>query len=231
MITIAKTHLAALLSALATAGCSSSSNQGFGVDSGTESDSGSQADTSMSSSGNDSGMQTMVDSGVPSMEASTQADSAVGTYDFMCGTGAACSKADVCCAMPGSGGSSLTYACVAPGSCPQMGDQVLCDGPDECGGGTPLCCGVEVPNGSGSWPSCGVTSVGTSCTSSCATHVGTNCTDTTTVTLCHDPSDCTDPANNQCCTFNSSGGAASLTFCIDGTTAAGAQATGQATCH
>ncbi len=161
----------------------------------------------------------------------TKTDSAVardgksdaGTYDFGCGAGSACSLDTVCCAMPGP---TTTFSCVATASCPDA-DQIHCDGPDECGGATPNCCGVYMADGTGTYPQCGIATLGTSCTSAaaCPTHLGTSCTATSKVTLCHVKADCTDATNNECCTFVS--GAASLTFCIDSTTAA----FGQATCH
>jgi hypothetical protein len=82
-------------------------------------------------------------------------------------------------------------------------------------------------NGTGTYPECGIATLGTSCTTkaACPTHIGNSCTDTTKVQLCQAKSDCTDATNNQCCTFES--GAASLTFCIDATTAA----LGGGTCH
>ena len=45
----------------------------------------------------------------------------------------------------------------------------------------------------------------------CSTMLGTSCIGTQIVQLCTKPSDCTDPLNNQCCTFTHDGGA--LTFC------------------
>jgi hypothetical protein len=147
----------------------------------------------------------------------------VGNYDFGCAGGAACSLDMVCCATPGA---TTTFACAAPASCP-MADQILCDAPDDCGGSTPVCCGAYVANGTGTYPECGIATLGTSCTTkaACPTHIGNSCTDTTKVQLCQAKADCTDATNNQCCTFES--GAASLTFCIDSTTAA----LGGGTCH
>lgn len=145
-------------------------------------------------------------------------------YDFACATGSACTVNQVCCAAPGA---TTTFSCTAMASCPQA-DQITCDGPDECGGATPTCCGVYMADGTGSYPSCGIATLGTSCTAtaSCPTHLGTSCTDTSKVQLCHTAADCLDPSNKNCCTFNTSNGA-SLTFCIDGFTAAAAGAT----CH
>ncbi|HUJ61927.1 MAG TPA: hypothetical protein VLX92_25655 [Kofleriaceae bacterium] len=148
----------------------------------------------------------------------------VGSYDFGCAGSAACTLDKVCCTMPN--GSATTFGCEAPASCP-TGDQITCDGPSECSGSTPVCCGVDVPDGTGTAPNCGLTSLGTSCSSAanCATHLSNNCTDTTKVQLCHTSTDCTDSTDNKCCTFTS--GAASLTFCIDSLTAQ----LGHGVCH
>ncbi len=158
-------------------------------------------------------------SGPPPVDASPD----IGYYDFGCGPNPACHLNDRCCVTLGA---TTTFTCEAPASCP-MADQLDCNGPADCGGTTPVCCGVEVPDGTGSPGSCGLTSLGTSCTSAaaCPTTLGTTCTETSKVQLCHVAADCTDPDNNKCCTFAS--GAASLTFCIDHTTAV----LGGATCH
>jgi hypothetical protein len=146
-------------------------------------------------------------------------------FDFGCGGNTACDMTKVCCATPGK---PTTFGCVPTASCP-TGDSISCDGPDECvGTSTPVCCGVDVPDGTGKYPMCGISKLGTSCTTAnqCPTHLGTTCTDTTKVVICHVAADCAgDPVNDQCCTFMS--GAASLTFCIDMTTAS----LGGATCH
>jgi hypothetical protein len=147
----------------------------------------------------------------------------VGNYDFGCGGNTACPLDQVCCAAPGA---TTTFSCTSSASCPAA-DQISCDGPDECGGSTPTCCGVYMADGTGQYPNCGIATLGTSCTSTagCPTHLETSCTDTTKVQLCHVQADCTDATNNMCCTFTS--GQAQLTFCIDGTTAA----FGNAMCH
>ena len=134
--------------------------------------------------------------------------------DFGCGGGSPCSTDQVCCAMPGA---TTTFACTAKTACP-MADQITCDGPDECTAGQ-ACCGVYVPDGTGTFPQCGIASVGTSCTTkaACPTHIAQACNQTSKVTLCRVPADCTDANNNKCCTFASGG--ASLTFCTDALTA------------
>ena len=148
----------------------------------------------------------------------------VGMYDFGCATGSPCTLNQVCCAMPGA---TTTFGCTMPSACPAA-DQIKCDGPDECGGSTPTCCGVYMADGTGSYPNCGIATLGTSCTAtaSCTTHIGQSCTDTSKVQICHMNAECTDPTNNQCCTFTTSGGGM-LTFCIDSFTAGAAGAT----CH
>jgi len=142
-------------------------------------------------------------------------------YPFGCAGGSACTRAEACCAMPGAETSFSCQATCAPG------DAITCDGPGGCTVGAPVCCGVETPDGTGTYPQCGLSALGTSCTtaSACTTHFGTSCTDSSTVQLCHVKADCTDAINNQCCTFTSGG--ASLTFCIDSTTAG----LGGASCH
>lgn len=203
---------------------SGSSSSGSGSSSG---DAGQGSDGSGSSSGGDASGST---SG--SSSGGLQGDSGnpgfggpdAGTYDFGCGGNTACSLSQVCCAHPGT---TTTYTCDPIASCPGN-DQVTCDGPDECGGSTPICCGVDKPTGTGVYPNCQPAAVGTSCTSAaaCPTHIATNCTDTSTVVLCHLPADCkADPAHPKCCTFAASG--ASLTFCTDAVTAG----LGGATCH
>jgi hypothetical protein len=154
----------------------------------------------------------------------TDAPVDVGEFDFGCGGNTACSLDKVCCTNPGP---PVSFSCVDPASCPAA-DKITCDGPDECGGAAPVCCGVDVPDGTGSFPQCNPMSVGTSCTSAaaCQTNLPQSCNETATVVICHVKADCAgDPVNNKCCTFNSNG--AELTFCIDGTTAA----LGGATCH
>ena len=146
-----------------------------------------------------------------------------GVYDFGCAD-ATCTLSQVCCTHPN--GSNTTFTCDSMSSCPAA-DKIACDGPDECGGTTPVCCGVAVGNGQGSYPSCQFSSLGTSCTSAaaCPTHLQSSCSDTTKVQICHVSSECTDSAEPKCCTFSTGG--SELTFCTDATTAA----IGQATCH
>ena len=140
---------------------------------------------------------------------------AAGHYDFGCGSASACTLDKVCCSMPGA---TTTFGCVAQASC-AAADKLECDGPDECSGTTPVCCGVYAGDGTGTYPTCGIATLGTSCTSAaaCPTHLESTCSDTTKVQLCHVSAECTDATNNKCCTFTS--GATMLSFCIDATTA------------
>jgi len=221
MISWNRVALASLTLATAIVACSPSSGPDIGGgytpgrDSGTATDAG---------TGKESGRQ---DAGVgidAAAEGGVDADEGDGAiYDFGCGSGAGCKLTEVCCATPGA---NVTFACVAPGSCSDA-NKVTCDGPDECSGATPVCCGVETTNGIGTYPQCQPAALGTSCTTAanCNTHLGTSCNDTSRVVICHTPSDCNDATNNQCCTFNVNG--ASITFCIDSTTAT----LGGAQCH
>jgi hypothetical protein len=140
---------------------------------------------------------------------------AAGHYGFACGSNSACTLDKVCCAMPGA---TTTFSCVAQTAC-AAADKLDCSGPDECGGTSPVCCGVYAGDGTGTYPTCGIATLGTSCTNAaaCPTHLESTCSDTTKVRLCHVSAQCTDPTNNKCCTFTS--GATSLSFCIDATTA------------
>jgi hypothetical protein len=218
-------RLSFILSAALATACSSSSSTGFGAN-----DSGSpQQDGSMNMPGDaggtgDSGNTPPPDGNTPQPDAPAPVDargsagdggSEAGVYDFGCGGNTACPLTQVCCSMLGN---PTTWACVNPGSCPS-GDSISCDGPDECvGTSTPVCCGVAVGNGQGTYPSsCGGSALGTSCTTAgaCATHVATSCSDTSTVQICHFNPDCTDTTYNQCCTFMVGG--APLTFCTDST--------------
>jgi hypothetical protein len=144
-----------------------------------------------------------------------------GIYDFGCGGNTACTLDKVCCSMPGT---PTTFGCVLPAAC-TMTDKIVCDGPDECGGATPVCCGVYAGDGTGTYPQCGIATLGTSCTSAagCPTHLESSCTDTTKVQICHVTAECTDQTNNMCCTFQS--GTTTLSFCIDSFTASVAHAT------
>jgi len=134
-----------------------------------------------------------------------------GSYDFQCGGSTPCTLDKVGCTHTGA---NVTFSCDDKAACP-AGDQIACDGPDDCSNGD-VCCGVSVPNGDGSFPNCGASSIGTSCmaASACKTKLVTqNCDDTSKVQLCHSNNDCqTESSNDHCCTF---GSGATLTFCTN----------------
>lgn len=136
-----------------------------------------------------------------------------GSYDFQCGGTTPCTLDKVCCTHT-TDPNAVTFSCDDKASCPAA-DQISCDGPDDCTNGD-VCCGVSVPNGDGSFPSCGATSIGATCmtANACKTKLVTNnCDDTTKVQLCHSNDDCDVESNNShCCTF---GDGATLTFCTD----------------
>jgi hypothetical protein len=108
-----------------------------------------------------------------------------------------------------SGGAN--FACVTPSACP-AGDNITCDGPEECGPNTPFCCGVEVLDG-GSSPNCSIAQLGASCQASCPFQNASGCSGTDQVVLCHTSADCANVPNgyNNCCEFMQNN--ATLTFC------------------
>jgi hypothetical protein len=140
-----------------------------------------------------------------------------GSFDFGCGGNGDCPLSQVCCT---SVGPPITFACVDPATCPAP-DKIECDGPDECGASAPICCGVAVANGTGSFPACGASTLGASCSTAaaCPTFIG-NCSQTSTLQVCHSHLDCTDTTNG-CCTFSGDGGA-QLSFCFNSTEATAA---------
>jgi hypothetical protein len=207
----------AALGALVVTGCSSSSNGTYSpviTDSGAP-DSRPATDSGAADSGSAPDSGHVQDSGSPPDATDSEAPDEGPSYDFACGGKNPCLISQQCCAAPAA---TTTFSCTGPGVCSST-DVILCDGPDECGGAKPVCCAVEATNAGGSYPNCTPSALGTSCTATadCNTHLGTSCTETTSVVLCHVNSDCTDPNNPKCCTFGTS--AASLTFCIDATTA------------
>jgi hypothetical protein len=137
-------------------------------------------------------------------------DAPVGKYDFVCGNTPACFLDKVCCVDP----SGPSFSCVDPTTC-NAADKLTCDGPQDCMNGD-VCCGVDVPNGTGTFPTCGQTSISATCmaTSACKTAVNQNCNDASKVQLCHTNADCkTESGNDSCCTFAANN--ASLSFCFD----------------
>jgi hypothetical protein len=210
--------------ALAASACSSSSPTPFA----------SSPDGSTSNLPTDAGTQTDAPSVTPFDAAGTLGDASIsnggdaagfgdgGSFDFGCGGNGDCPLTQVCCT---SAGPPISFACVDPATCPAP-DKIECDGPDECGASAPVCCGVAVANGTGTFPACGDSTLGSSCTTAaaCPTFVG-NCSQTTTLQVCHSHVDCSD-STEQCCTFTGDGGA-QLSFCFN---AATATAVG-GTCH
>ena len=218
------TWQAALVAAVVASACSSGTSPSFLIDAGAPDvrsvvDSGVAAKDSgpvATDSGHTPEAGPTPDAGNPG-----NGDAQAGTYDFPCGNKPDCLLTQVCCINPAS---MDPFSCVPLGMCP-AGDSLNCDGPDECGGATPNCCGTETSTGSGS--NCTPGTLGSACSSaaSCPTHLASGCPSTTTVVFCHDSPDCTDPTDNKCCTFTS--GNVALTFCTDATTATIAGAT----CH
>ena len=139
-----------------------------------------------------------------------------GSFDFGCGGHGDCPLSQVCCTSPGP---PITFSCVDPTTCPGP-DKIECDGPDECSTTAPVCCGVAVGNGTGTFPACGAQTLGVSCAAAadCPTTIGT-CSQTSTLQICHSHSDCTD-TTEVCCSFGDGG--AELSFCFDPTLAAAA---------
>ena len=118
-----------------------------------------------------------------------------------------CALPNVCCAVLSDGGGSLS--CQA--SCPDGGGQIQCDGPQQCTGGTPICC-ADLKIGPGQPPQCPFQSVTSQCTAACTTQIVFSCPGTDKVRLCHASADCaSDVANPTCCEFN--GGGQKATFC------------------
>lgn len=132
------------------------------------------------------------------------------TFDFPCGNFSPCQETQACCTSFTS--SSVNFACVAPASCP-TGDSITCDGPEECPGTAPFCCGIEILDG-GSAPNCAVAQLGATCQANCPFQTGSNCAGTNEVVLCHTSADCSSVPNNynNCCQFTQNG--ATLTFCV-----------------
>lgn len=127
----------------------------------------------------------------------------VGTPDgVQCGA-TKCALGQVCC--PSSLNGQITLSCAA--SCPS-GNGLECDGPEDCAGKT--CC-AKTTTSSGTFPNCPVSSAASKCEASCATSIAFSCASTNTVRLCHAKSDCTEPANSACCTFELGGNTS--TFC------------------
>jgi hypothetical protein len=142
-----------------------------------------------------------------------------GSFDFGCGGHGDCLLSQVCCT---NVGPPVSFSCVDPATCP-ANDKLECDGPDECGPTAPVCCGLAVGDGTGTFPACGATSLGATCAAAadCQTFIG-SCSQTSKLVICHGAADCSaDPANNKCCSFSGDGGAF-VSFCYNPTIAAAA---------
>lgn len=108
-------------------------------------------------------------------------------------------------ASSGSGGGSDASVPVDAGSCTS---------PTACTTAAPVCCGT-IPITGGTIPNCTNGPMTTACTpaSACATALGFACTGTKTIRLCNTNADCTEPADNKCCTFPGGDAGGSLNFC------------------
>jgi hypothetical protein len=70
--------------------------------------------------------------------AATSCGSSNPTAGVVC-NGSPCTTPDVCCVT--LSGISVTQTCGAATACTGGGVTLACDGPEDCGGGTPVCCG------------------------------------------------------------------------------------------
>jgi len=89
---------------------------------------------------------------------------------------------------------------------------LACQSPADCAdAGTPICCATMV-SGAGNPPNCPITSLTSSCKTSCATAITLTCNGTSTVRACAQNSDCTEATYGKCCTFDG-GNNTTATFC------------------
>jgi hypothetical protein len=100
--------------------------------------------------------------------------------------------------------SGTTSSCTSPAGCPAKD----------------VCCGT-IPITGGTVPNCTTGTITTVCTaaSACTTSLGAACSGTQTVRLCTTKADCTETADNLCCTFGDPD-SGSLSFCANGFVAA-----------
>lgn len=124
-------------------------------------------------------------------------DADAGFEGVQCGS-AVCASGEVCCGEFVDGGAVLSCAF----SCGTDAGVVLeCDGPEDCSGGTPVCCG-DLTLGPGMPGMCPVQSVSTECTPTCTSNVPLTCNSQGTIQACHARADCTGSgAYTECCTF------------------------------
>ena len=195
-----------LLSSLAFA-CSSSSDGGA-----TDTDTGVPSDTSVGDTNKGdttSPTDVATDSPADSAKSDTASpgDTTPPPFDaagVTCGS-STCIGTQVCCVDPGG----PTFKCAD--SCSDGGVAINCDGPEDCTGGK-VCCGT-VDVGSGTPPTCPISTGAASCAATCTTVIPTSCPDKGSARLCHAAADCaSDKANANCCTFSASG--TSGTFCV-----------------
>jgi hypothetical protein len=119
-----------------------------------------------------------------------------------------CPMGQVCCGPVGGQGKDFT--CSA--NCPQNNISLACDGPEDCGNGTPLCCAQLVLTGSGN--NCQTQSAKATCVADCPTAIAA-CPTTEVVRFCHVGADCADDQQNpNCCELSQGGGGAAVTACI-----------------
>jgi hypothetical protein len=134
-----------------------------------------------------------------------------GTADFTCGANPPCPLTQTCCAAIVNGQAAAS--CVS--SCGNPNDVIGCSGPQDCSGGTPVCC-AKVSFVGGIYPGCDAGSFGAVCKAGCANQFAQDCQSADQVILCQTgTTDCpSDAGNNMCCT--AAQGGASLRFCMSG---------------
>lgn len=130
-----------------------------------------------------------------------------------CGTDV-CLNGDVCCG--DFNGSTATFTC-AP-SCGDAGVVFACDGPEDCDGGTPVCCGT-LTTGPGTLPNCPPESAIASCSATCTPNIPLSCDTQAQIVRCHARADCApyasgNPLNSytECCTLPQASEAGA--FCV-----------------
>ena len=85
--------------------------------------------------------------------------------------------------------------------CPPGDIDVVCDGPEDCGGASPYCCG-KLSVGPGAPPACPVQKVSSACEAMCMTNLAPMCDMTARVRACQRQADCaTDAGSKNCCEF------------------------------
>jgi hypothetical protein len=137
-----------------------------------------------------------------------------GPRDFTCGANPACQQTQTCCAAIVNGQAAAS--CVS--TCSNPDDVIGCAGPQDCSGGTPVCC-AKVSFVGGTYPGCDAGSFGAACKATCANTYAQDCQSADQVILCQTSADCPqiDGGNNTCCT--AAQGGASLRFCMSGVVA------------